>query len=106
MNAYSIPGLQVPTVHDVVSRHFDVSAELSRNHKTRRREAVELRQFVMYIMITYHHWSESKSGGQYGKDHATAHHAKISVQNLLKTDKIFARKANNAIAELKTLKLI
>lgn len=53
--------------------------------KTRKREIVLTRQISMYMMFQYTSAGPSDIGAFFSQDHATASHAKASIENLLDT---------------------
>ena len=54
--------------------------------KIRRRDICDIRQMIMYFALLFGN-TEAMTGCYFERDHATAHNAKISVQNLYDTDK-------------------
>jgi chromosomal replication initiation ATPase DnaA len=49
--------------------------------KTRERKVCFVRQMIMYFAII-HGETQLRAGGYFGLDHATANHAKITINNL------------------------
>ena len=68
--------------------------------KSRVTEYVEARQWHMFLAIRVLNWSLSKAGDLYGKDHATALHARKCIINAVSGfDKAFMRKYADVIRE-------
>ena len=70
------------------------------SQKCRLRELVNTRQVTMFFLREFSDWktwSFSKIGGIYGKDHATAMHARKTVQNQCDTNRCY----RNEIEEIR-----
>lgn len=55
--------------------------------KSQKREIVEARYIVMYILYRYSKESVTEIGWYFNKDHATVDHAKKTIENLYSTQK-------------------
>ena len=59
------------------------------NQKSRKREILEKRQILQYIAVSKNLYSLKRIGLFFGgKDHATAHHSKVVISNLLSEEYI------------------
>ncbi len=67
--------------HPVIRTHTPVTPERLSSH-TRKREVVVARQHVMSIMLRYYNMSLHSVGAIYRKDHATALHARRTIDTL------------------------
>lgn len=67
--------------HPVISTHTQVTPERLSSH-TRKREVVVARQHVMSIMLRFYNMSLHSVGAIYRKDHATALHARRTIDTL------------------------
>ena len=76
-------------------------SELQVRAKTRKREAVEARQLVYYMVWKQLNMTLEKIGAIYNQNHATVSHAVKTISNLLETNKEFQQKVKGII-ELKT----
>ncbi|MDR2087500.1 MAG: chromosomal replication initiator protein DnaA [Dysgonamonadaceae bacterium] len=76
-------------IEDVVSGYFNI--ELKDIHsKSRKREIVQARQIIMYLLKKYTNYSYAHIGCVVGKrDHATVIHSERNVKNLRQVDKKF-----------------
>lgn len=70
-------------------------------HKTRKSEHKEARQWHIFLANAILGWPYARAGGLYGKDHATAMHAKRTILNLVEVDKFFKEKYADVIRECK-----
>lgn len=61
------------------------------HERTRKQLIKDLRQMIMYLALKYGN-TEHNTGSYFCLDHATAHHAKIAMQNMYDTDKLFKYK--------------
>lgn len=97
MTAYIIPGILAP--EEIIAQQWGTTiAEMQ--SRTRKRHVVEARQVAMWYMMTRQNYSEAQAGHVFGRDHATAHHAKMTVYNLMESDKTFRNNVQQAIRRL------
>lgn len=98
VSPYIIPGK--PSIDDIVASHFGITV-VDMRERTRKREIVEARQYSMWFKAEHTRMSFRAIAEYYsGLDHATVHHAKKTVLNLMQTDKFFRQKALMAYAAL------
>ncbi len=104
ISIYVIPGLEKRrpfdqvNVENLVCKALDIDpAEMQLRKKCRKREWVEARDIVFYILVRSCKWKTARTGMVYGKDHATVLHALKTIDNLLETDKEFRKKVSGLI---------
>ena len=80
----------IQIINDIISKRERVDS-YGRNNKSRKRPYCLTRQIVMTLALEEGHLLET-TGGFFGKDHATAYHARKAVYNLYDTDKEFKQR--------------
>jgi hypothetical protein len=71
------------------------------NKKTREREICFTRQLCMYLgLLSIRKLTLAQAGHYFGKDHATALHAKKTIQNLIDTDLKVRQKVSEYISKI------
>lgn len=59
--------------------------------RTRKREVAEIRQVIMTFAVRFGHTLQ-EAGDYFGLDHATANHARKTINNIYDTEKCFREK--------------
>ena len=77
-----------------------VTSKQLKNHKSRKRELVIVRQWHLFMLKRIGKLSLSTAGSLYGKDHATVMHAIKSICNLREFDRNFQYTYEEVIAKL------
>lgn len=106
MNPYIVPGLvsKDELIDKIICNVFDVDDNWLHT-RSRKRIGVEARQFVMWWRDNNTKESQKIIGARYGgRDHSTVVHACKTVNNLMKTNKVFREKAEDALIKLEHLK--
>lgn len=104
INPYIIPGLEVHKPIEAVNVEFMVCQVLELEpilmqqvKKNRKREYVEARYIVFYILVKHFKWKLERTGKFYDKDHATVLYGIKTVNNLMQTNKEFRSKVSSLI---------
>jgi chromosomal replication initiator protein len=88
-------------IEEVVSAYFKIDMK-DIHSKSRKREIVQSRQIIMYLLKKYTNYSYAHIGCMVGnRDHATVIHSEKMIKNLLQVDKGFTSTMNNIEEKLK-----
>jgi chromosomal replication initiator protein len=71
-----------------VCKRFEVTVKQMES-KNRKREIVEPRQIVFYLLWRYSYSSLKTIGRYFNRDHTTVIHGRDTVQNLIDTDDVY-----------------
>lgn len=100
MTAYIIPGILAP--EEIIAKQWGTTiAEMQ--SRSRKRHVVEARQVAMWYMMTRQAYTEAQAAHVFGRDHATAHHAKMTVYNLMSADREFKAKTKAVVGTLEKI---
>jgi len=102
MSPYIKPGLL--SIDEIVAQSFGIDISWLTT-KSRKRIGVEARQLAMWWRENNTKESQESIGDRYGgRDHATVIHACKTVNNLMKNNREFRVKAEDAINRLESIK--
>lgn len=97
ISPYVMPGLECHSLIDVIAKEFKVDANTV-FVKTRRREIIEARQFYIFMVCKIIGKGPSVAGRHIGQGHANMIHACKEVENHIKTEKEYRKRAEKIIS--------
>ena len=102
MTPYLKPGIK--DIDDIIAEAFGVSKQQMQAKGKGAFEVSDARKFAMWYRITELKETQKSAGFKYNRDHATALHARNTFDDLMKTDKVFRVKAEEALKKLEQIK--
>lgn len=100
MTAYMAPGYQ--TVEEIVASQWLTTVE-EMHTKKRNGDVAEARQVVMWYAHERRGYSFFMAGKIFGKNHATAIHARNTVNNLIETDRNFRGRLETVLRHIEKI---
>lgn len=100
MTAYIAPGLLAP--EEVIAQHWNIKLA-DMYTRTRKRDIVEARQVAMWYMVTIQRYTLHQAGDVFKLDHATAHYARNTVNDLMQVDRAFRLKVTAVVNKLRKI---
>lgn len=98
ISPYIAPGIH-RTIEEIIAEVWMIDPEELKS-RSRYRELTEVRHFGMYYRRNVLKMSPTRIAKIYNRDHSTICYACSSVENLLRYDKDFRQRAEDAIQKL------
>jgi len=94
------PGYQ--TVEEIVASQWFTTVE-EMHTKKKNRDVVDARNIVMWYAHERRGYTFNTAGKIFGKNHATAIHARNTVNNLIETDRNFRERFNAVLHQIEKI---
>lgn len=91
------PGLM--KAEEIIADHWMTSLENMRS-RSKLREHVEARQVAIWYYLKYKHATLGQAARLMNRDHATANYARMHVENLMATDKLFRKRVDAVLIRI------